>query len=243
MFRLKSYVSNILILPCTVIKLKRARWYYQIFLDTPTLWCTRPPANSKSGVHFSREFGLQQRWTFHLSKWPLSNMSSRWISGTGGGAIDVCMCAHRNAFPRWVCVEAEVATNTQRPHRSLIVCQHNKSYVSSEIIYTRTALNKWITGLLNSRFFSVRVGRPQVASVRYLLALQLYCMTILVCLFFFLLPSVTDIHEDLWISWLPPSALCHWCIWARSECSGRERGGKENKWTQIRLRVLRSYNV
>ena len=34
-------------------------------------------------------------------------------------------------------VEAEAATNTQRAHCSLIVCLHNKSNVSREIIYTR----------------------------------------------------------------------------------------------------------
>lgn len=53
---------------------------------------------------------------------------------------------------------AEAATNTQRPHCSLIVCQHDKSNVSRGIIYMRTVINKLITRLLNFRIFLVRLA-------------------------------------------------------------------------------------
>lgn len=63
----------------------------------------------------------------------------------------VCLCVCHSAF--WGELEAEAAANTQRPLRSLIVCLHNKSNVSREIIYTRTVLNKWMPHLLNARAF------------------------------------------------------------------------------------------
>lgn len=106
-----------------------------------------------------------------------------------------CVCAFQGE-----CVGAEAVTNSQWSHRSLIVCLHNKSNVSREIIYTRTVLNKWIIHLLNSRIFFV----PFLAQhfVCYLLALQNDSMTTRVCLF---------LQEEARIS--SQFHHCHWCIW------------------------------
>lgn len=114
----------------------------------------------KQASFFGWESGLLQCWTWYLRKWPLSRMSSRWILGTGTiiDVLYVCadVCVYRSAL-QGECVEAEAATNTLRLHRSLIVCLHYKSNMSRAIIYKRNLLNKWITTLLNSRFFLVGV--------------------------------------------------------------------------------------
>lgn len=159
------------------------------------------------------------------------------------GCFNRCTCVYRRAF-RGERVEAEAATNTQRPHRSLIVCLHNKSNVSREIIYTRTVLNKWITRLLNSRIFFMCVALCwclRVAFVCYLLALQYYCLTIHVCL------------PRLWYSWGSGNLMvpitfsvsdvfgATWVLWQR------ERKGKQintNKsWGPFKATMCKSLKV
>lgn len=117
-----------------------------------------------------------------------------------GAIIDVCVCVCVTVLS-WVELEAEAATNTQRPLRSLIVCLHNKSNVSREIIYTRTVLNKWIPHLLNARAFFMLC-----------FVICLHCSMIAwqhTCLFS---KCGSNINEEAGISWFP-HILCHWCIW------------------------------
>lgn len=105
-------------------------------LYVPTL-----PGNLKKRPHFSVEVRLPQHWAARLGKRPLSKVSSRRILGaTTDECAPLSVCSRLLSEVKRV--EAEAATNSQWPHRSLIVCLHNKSNVSREIIYTGTVLNK-----------------------------------------------------------------------------------------------------
>ena len=140
----------------------------------------------------------------------------------------MCVCVYRKAF-QGDCVEAEAATNTQRPHRSLIVCLHNKSNVSREIIYTRSVLNKWISSLLNSRISSPCALQlcDTACRLRLCVICLLFSMTMLVLPFFMHDSWYSGRNMNLMASWC---FLCHWWIWHCLNTSDRGRG-KENIWT------------
>lgn len=152
--------------------------------------------------------------------------------GDMGSNRCVCVSVYCNAF-QGECVEAEAATNTQRPHRSLIVYLHNKSNVSREIIYTRTVLNKSLV-CWTLVFFLVCVAVRwclRITSVCYLLAFQRDSVhdDPRVSFFFFFF------HVWLWYSWGSVNllALCvadvFVAIWMRWQREGKGKQINTNK--------------